>query len=70
MEVQRMLLMNIRQRLENGEEVRSARVESGSYIVQLTNGPEIRFDAHFRAAVDGAIGEASDKSNRNGGYTM
>lgn len=58
MEMQRMLLLNIRQRLMNGEEVKSSRIENGNYIVQLTNGPEIRFDEHYKATVDNTIDKA------------
>lgn len=60
MELQRMLLLNIRQRLMSGEEVKSSRIENGNYIVQLTNGPEIRFDEHYKATVDSTIDKAAN----------
>lgn len=50
-----MMLLNIRQRLMNGEQVKNSRIENGNYIVQLTNGPEMRFDEHYKATVDSTI---------------
>lgn len=58
MEIQRMKLENIKQRLLNGEKVKSTRVENGNYIVQMTNRPDVTFDDNYKEIVDKTIGKA------------
>lgn len=54
-----MKLENIKQRLLNGEKVKNTRLENGSYIVQMTNGPEVTFDDNYKEIVDKTIVKAS-----------
>lgn len=60
MEQQRMKLENVKNRLLRGEQVKSTRVERGSYLVQLTHGPEIAFDRNFKPTVDNTIQKAGN----------
>lgn len=58
MELQRMKLENIKNRILRGEPVKGTRVENGEYIVQMATGPEITFDDDYRPTVDKTIEKA------------
>lgn len=55
MEQQRLQLENLKLRIQNGETVHGTRTKNGSYVVQLSQAPEMTFDAHYRATVDQTI---------------
>jgi hypothetical protein len=58
MELQRMKLENIKQRIMNGESVKSAEIKNGEFAVQLTNGPEITFEDNYKETVESTIRKA------------
>lgn len=60
MDQQRMKLENIKSRLLRGEQVKSTRVDHGSYFVQMSNGPEVSFDNRYRPMVDDTIQKAEN----------
>lgn len=59
MEQQRVKLESVKQRLMNGEKVKTAGMKHGDFVVQLTNGPEITFDSNYRQTVENTIEKAS-----------
>ncbi|HEX3025635.1 MAG TPA: hypothetical protein VHR42_00170 [Clostridia bacterium] len=59
MELQRAKLENIKTRLNHGEEVKSTRVESDRFCVQLTNGPEITVDDNYKKQVENTINKVN-----------
>lgn len=73
MELQRIKLENVKNRLLNGEKVKSTRVENGGYFVELTNGPEIAFEDDWKPTVDRTIEKAEKGVRENtvgGGTTL
>lgn len=60
MELQRMKLENIKNRLLNGEQVKNTRTENGEFYVQLSNGPEISFDDNYKETVENTINKAAN----------
>jgi hypothetical protein len=65
MELQRIKLENIKNRLLNGEKVKSTKVLNGEYVVQLTNGPEITFDDNYKETVENTINKVNNGQQEN-----
>lgn len=65
MELQRIKLENVKNRMMRGEKVKTVRTENGQYFVQLTNGPEISFDENYRETVENTIKKAENGVHEN-----
>lgn len=65
MELQRLKLENIKQRLLNGEKVINTRLQGDEYFVQLSKRPEIRFGGGYRETVENTIRKAGKGVREN-----